>query len=184
MVLEEKTLSSSYIYKGTILNLRKDQVTTRNGTSTREIVEHGGGAAIAALDEEGRLIMVRQYRKAAESFLLEVPAGKREGEEPFLETAKRELQEETGYVAKEMLPLTSMYLAPGYSEEVLALFLATGLTSGKMHLDPNEAIDCEAYALPDLKRMIRSGEIRDAKTIVAVLATEDFLREHPHGAEK
>ena len=125
MTFEEKTISSERIYEGAIINLRRDEVTVQNGTSYREIIEHNGGAVLAAVTDEGKMVMVRQYRKPAGRVMLEVPAGKIDsGEEP-LSAAIRELKEETGYTATEVKFMTSFYPSVGYSEEVLYLYLCT-----------------------------------------------------------
>ena len=170
MTFEEKTIESERIYEGRILNLRRDKVhVVGDKVSHREIVEHRGGVTIAALTDDGKMVMVRQFRKAAEKVLLEAPAGKLdEGEDPAT-AAVRELKEETGYTAKSMTYLTSFYSSVGYSEEVLHLYLATGLTPGETEFDSNEAIDIYEYDLGDLKRMVLSGEIEDSKTIAAIM---------------
>ncbi|MEG1584807.1 MAG: NUDIX hydrolase, partial [Anaerovorax sp.] len=124
MVFEEKTISSERIYEGAILNLRKDKVHVKEGrTSYREIVEHNGGVALAALTEEGKLVLVRQFRKAAEEVALEVPAGKIEqGERDHELAALRELKEETGYTAENLELLSSFYSSIGYSTEMIHLY--------------------------------------------------------------
>lgn len=172
MVYEEKTISSERIYEGAILNLRKDRVYVKGDkVSNREIVEHNGGVAIAALTDEGKMVMVRQFRKAAEKVVLEVPAGKIElGEDPAL-TAVRELKEETGYTPAHCEHLTSFYSSIGYSTEKIHIYLATGLTPGETDFDDNEAIDMEEYWPEELLRMIDDGEIEDGKTITAILLT-------------
>ena len=173
MVFEEKTISSERIYEGRILNLRKDKVHVRdNKTSYREIVEHNGGVALAAVTKEGKMVMVRQYRKAADKAILEVPAGKIEKDEDHRLTAERELQEETGYTAGKMEYITSFYSSIGYSTEVIYLYFASDLTPGDTNFDDNEAIDILEYSLPELRRMIFTGEIEDAKTICAILLAE------------
>lgn len=172
MVYEEKTISTERIYEGAILNLRKDKVYVKGDkTSYREIVEHNGGVAIAALTDEGKLVMVRQFRKAAEKVMFEVPAGKIEpGEEPEV-TAVRELKEETGYTAAACQYLTSFYSSVGYSTEKIYIYLATGLVPGETHFDENEAIDREEYHLSELRDMISDGRIEDGKTMLAILLT-------------
>lgn len=177
MVFEEKTISSERIYEGAILNLRKDKVQVRDQkTSYREIVEHNGGVAIAAVTQEGKMVMVKQYRKAAEKAVLEVPAGKIEKEETdHLLTAMRELKEETGYTAGRIELITSFYSSIGYSTEVIYLYFATDLTPGDTDFDENESIDIFEYDLPLLKRMIFNNEIEDAKTITAILLAESIL---------
>jgi ADP-ribose pyrophosphatase len=170
MIFEEKTISSDRIYEGKILNLRRDKIIdVRGKASYREIVEHGGGVAIAAVTEENRMILVRQFRKAAEKAILEVPAGKIEkGEDPIM-TAARELKEETGYTAAKLEHITSFYSSVGYSEEVIHLYYAKGLSPGETDFDDNEAIDIEEYDVARLKRMVLEGEIEDAKTVAAIL---------------
>ena len=169
MTFEEKTLKSEKIYKGAIINLRRDKVTVQGGTSYREIIEHNGGAVIAALTEDKKLVMVRQYRKPADKVMLEVPAGKIDPGEKPLEAAVRELKEETGYTAEKVEFLTQFYPSVGYSEEMLYLYLCTGLTPGETNFDENEAIDIEEVELDRLFKMAMSGEIDDAKTLIAIL---------------
>ena len=169
MTFEEKTLKSEIIYQGAIINLRRDKVTVQGGTSYREIIEHNGGAVIAALTEDKKLVMVRQYRKPADKVMLEVPAGKIDPGEKPLEAAVRELKEETGYTAEKVEFLTQFYPSVGYSEEMLYLYLCTGLTPGETNFDENEAIDIEEVELDRLFKMAMSGEIDDAKTLIAIL---------------
>jgi ADP-ribose pyrophosphatase len=173
--IEEK-LKSEMIYEGGILNLRRDEVTVRTGTSYREIVEHRGGSAIGALDEDGCMIMVRQYRYALSDVLLEVPAGKREADESGLDVARRELKEETGYSAGRIDFLMEFAPTPGYSEEVLSIFLARDLTPGKTHFDPNESIEIYKISLSELVDMVMQGKIIDGKTIATILAVDRYVR--------
>jgi len=170
MIFEEKTIASEMVYEGKILNLRKDTVENVSGTtSKREIIEHDGGVALAAVTEDGGMVMVRQYRQAAGKVLLEVPAGKREkGEDPSV-TAARELKEETGYTASDIRLLTSFYSTCGYSEEIIYIYLCRGLTPGETEFDDNEAIDVVEYKLTELYSMVINGEIEDGKTIIAIL---------------
>lgn len=175
MTFEEKTIKSERIYEGKIINLRKDKVVVLHGTSEREIVEHNGGAVLAAVTPEGKLVMVRQYRKPAGRVMLEVPAGKIDpGEKPEV-TAARELKEETGYTAGKVEYLMDFYPSVGYSEEVLYLYLCTELTPGETSFDENEAIDIEEYEIDELCGMVMRGEIHDAKTIIAILAVKNLL---------
>ncbi len=181
MVYEEKTLKSERIYEGHILNLRKDTVTVINGESEREIVEHNGGAVIAAIKDDGKIVMVRQYRKAAGRIMLELPAGKRDGEEDYLETAGRELREETGYTAENIRFITRMYTSPGYTEEVLYLYLASDLVPGDTDFDENEAIDIEEYPLDEAVAMVLSGEIEDGKTQTGILMAKAIIDREKSG---
>jgi len=159
------------IYKGAILNLRKDTVTVKGGhTSHREIVEHSGGVLIVAVAPDGRIPMVRQFRKATESVMFELPAGKLDpGDTDPLEAAKRELREETGYTAAKWTHLVSFYTSVGYSTELLHTYLAEELTAGETDFDDNEAIDIELCAPEALYEMIDRGEITDGKTLAALV---------------
>ena len=173
MVFEEKTLSSEKIFEGKIINLRKDKVTTVNGTSYREIVEHKGAAVLAAVTDEGKMVMVRQFRKPAEKVMLEAPAGKIDPGEDAETAALRELREETGYTAGKIEFLTKFYPCVGYSEEVLHLYLCTELTAGETEFDENEAIDIEEMDIDELFKMAMNGEIDDAKTAIAIFMVRE-----------
>ncbi len=177
MTFEEKTIKSERIYEGAIINLRRDEVTVQNGTSMREIIEHNGGAVLAAVTGEGRLVMVRQYRKPAGRVMLEVPAGKIDPGESAEAAAKRELKEETGYTAGKIKFLMQFYPSVGYSEEILYLYLCTDLTSGETNFDENEAIDIEEYEINRLHKMVMDGDVQDAKTIIAIMTVKNLLEE-------
>lgn len=177
MTFEEKTLETERIYEGKIINLRCDKVTVENGTSYREIIEHNGGAVLAAVTDEGKMIMVRQYRKPAERVMLEAPAGKIDKGETPLETATRELKEETGYTPAKVEYMTEFYPSVGYSEEVLYLYLCTGLTAGETCPDENEALDVLAMDVDELYQMVMKAEICDAKTIVAIMMVKALIEE-------
>jgi ADP-ribose pyrophosphatase len=170
MAFEVKTLSSEIIYEGKILNLRKDTVETANGSvSYREIVEHSGGVAVAAITHDNKMVMVRQFRNPAGRIVLEAPAGKREKDEDPAETAERELKEETGYTASNIKLLTKFFASVGYSEEVIHIYLCTGLTPGETEFDDNESLDIIEYDLDELYQMVLRGEVEDSKTIIAIL---------------
>ncbi len=168
MTFEEKTLSEERIYEGKIINLKKQKVTVKSGTSYREIIEHSGGAVIIAVTGERRMAMIRQFRKPAGKVMFEVPAGKIDPGEDPMDAAVRELKEETGYTASSVRYLTRFYPTVGYSEEVLYLYLMEGLTPGETDFDENEAIDMEDWSIDDLHQMVMRGEIDDAKTIIAI----------------
>ena len=177
MTFEENTIKSERIYEGAIINLRRDEVTVQNGTSMREIIEHNGGAVLAAVTGEGRLVMVRQYRKPAGRVMLEVPAGKIDPGESAEAAAKRELKEETGYTAGKIKFLMQFYPSVGYSEEILYLYLCTDLTPGETNFDENEAIDIEEYEINRLHKMVMDGDVQDAKTIIAIMTVKNLLEE-------
>ena len=171
MVFHESTLSSEEIFNGKIIRVRKDKIRTKGGgESYREIVEHPGGVAIAALVDNDKMVLVRQFRKAAEQVLLEIPAGKIEKGELPEKTAVRELKEETGYTASEMKHLFTFYSSPGFSSEKIYLYLAKDLVSGEAEPDENEHVETAQYDIKTLVQMIEKGEIIDGKTIVAIQA--------------
>ena len=176
MDLTEKCLESREIYKGRILRLRVDTVALPNGkTSLREIVEHPGGVGILALDENGCVPLVTQYRYAFSRTLLEIPAGKREpGEEPFT-TARRELKEEVGATAAEWQPLGEIIASPGCYDEVLHLYLARDLVQKQQHLDEDEFLNVVTMPFEELTRQVMEGTVIDAKTVAAVLKTKVLL---------
>ena len=171
MNLEEKQLSSNYLFKGRIINLRQDTALLPNGnTATREVVEHPGGVCVAALTDNDELLFVRQWRYPYMEETLEIPAGKRDKkDEDPLECGKRELQEETGAVAQSYIDLQPLYPTPGYINEVIYCFLATGLTFGEQNPDEDEFLDVLRIPLDEAVEMVLSGEIKDAKTQIAVL---------------
>ncbi|KKX56891.1 NUDIX hydrolase [Brevibacillus borstelensis] len=174
--LYEKTISSQTIYEGKVITLKVDEVLLPNGhTAKREIVTHQGAVAVMALTDEGKLVAVRQFRKPLEQVIVELPAGKLEpGEEP-LACAKRELQEETGYQAKDYTLLSSFFTSPGFANEILHLYLATGLTKGESQPDEDEFVEVLELTLEEAHELHRLGEIRDAKTVAALFAWENRL---------
>jgi ADP-ribose pyrophosphatase len=168
---EEKSISSQTIYEGKIVRLQLDEVELPNGKkATRELVKHPGAVAILPLTDDGRMIVVEQYRKPLERSIVEIPAGKLEpNENPDL-CAQRELKEETGFVASKMSHLSSFYTSPGFADELLHLYIAEGLTAGESTPDEDEFLDYRAITLEEAYQMIQSEEIRDAKTIMAIYA--------------
>lgn len=175
MTFTEETLESEKIYEGAILNVRKDIVTVKDGnTSFREIVEHNGGAAVVAIKDDGKVVMVKQFRKPFERVMLEIPAGKtEEGEDPR-ETVIRELKEETGYTAENVELLCKYAPSVGYLTEVLYIYKATGLTPGETNFDPQEAIDQVELPLEEVVEMIKAGDIVDGKTMTGILLTNQL----------
>jgi len=175
MITKEKTLSSEIIYEGAILNLRKDKVTVKDGrTSYREIVEHNGGVVILGVTGSGRIPMIRQYRKAAEQIMFELPAGKLEKGEDPMEAAIRELREETGYTAGRIRHAASFYPTVGYSEEILHVYFAEDLTAGDTDFDENESIDIEEFVPEKLYELIDAGCMNDGKTLIALLLYRNY----------
>ena len=165
----EETTESESIYEGYILNLRVDTVKLPGGgTAKREIVEHNHSVVIVALDEQDRVVLVRQFRKPSEELLLEATAGTlEEGEDPD-HCAERELEEETGYVAGRMKGIGGFWMTPGFCTEFMHAYLATDLRPGTVNQDEDEAIEVVKVPKGQIREMIRSGQIRDAKSIAAL----------------
>ena len=170
MELTEKTLSSEKIFDGRILHVRRDTVLLPNGhQSTREVVEHPGGVCVLALDDQERVLVVSQFRYPYGEVLRELPAGKLEyGEDPA-QAAIRELREETGAVAGTFQPLGELYPSPGYCGEIIRMYLARDLSFGDTDPDEDEFLGLERVPFSQLVEQVLSGEIKDAKTIAAVL---------------
>ena len=170
MDMTEKTLTTQEVYHGRIIRVRRDEVLLPNGnTSVREVVEHPGGVGILALEEDGSVLLVRQYRYAVGRHLWEIPAGKREkGEEPFV-TAQRELAEEVGATAAKWTDLGQIIASPGCYAEVLYLYLAEGLTFGAQHLDQDEFLQVQFVPFAEVVEQCMRGELQDGKTVTAVL---------------
>lgn len=167
---EEKTLKRDTIFEGRIISLYLDEVTLPNGkTSTREIVKHPGAVAIIALTNDSKMLMVEQFRKPLERTLVEIPAGKLEsGEDPAV-CAKRELAEETGYSCDGLVHLTSFYTSPGFADELLHIYLATGLKKeGSLQLDEDEFVNLMEVTYEEAVKFVEEKRIYDAKTIYAV----------------
>ena len=170
MELTEKTVSSQSIYDGKILRLRRDEVLLPNGhRSLREVVDHPGGVCVLAIDSQGRALLVRQFRYPYGQVLTELPAGKLEyGEDPDA-AARRELREETGAAAGDFRSLGELYPSPGYCGEIIRMYLAKDLSFADARPDEDEFLDVERVPFSQLGEQVLSGEIRDAKTIAAVL---------------
>ena len=182
MDLRGKTVKINYVYRGKIVNLRCDDASLPDGRPCRrEMIEHPGGACVLSV-HEGKIALVRQFRYVYQEELLEIPAGKLEkGEDPML-AAKRELEEETGLVAERLKPLFTLYPTPGYTNEKIYIYEAEGVKKGSQHLDEGEFLNVVFLPVEEAARMIENGEIRDAKTIVAV---QHYLLSHqdlPHSA--
>lgn len=176
MNFEEKTISTENIYDGRIIKVRKEMIELPDGRiADRELIAHPGGVGVIAVDENRQVFMVDQYRIAARSMMLEIPAGKLEyGEDP-LECGKRELIEETGYKGSEFTHLGEYYATPGYCEEKLNIYLAGNLEFVGQHLDDGEFLNVKKYDLDELYQMVMDNKIYDAKTAIAILKAKAIL---------
>lgn len=170
MNLIEKQISSETIYDGKIIKVCKDTALLPNGNcAIREIVKHSGGICIAPLTENNELIFVKQFRYPYNEILLELPAGKRDNNEDPVEGAKRELKEETGATAEKIVSLGQLYPTVAYCDEIIWLYLATGLKFGEQKLDEDEFLSVTKIPLDVACEMVLKGEIKDSKTQVLIL---------------
>lgn len=175
MVYEEVTIKSEEIYSGKVVNLKVDTVELPDKKySKREIVQHSGGVGVVAIKGDN-IILVKQYRKAVEKELIEIPAGKLELNEEPIETARRELQEETGYLSNDLRYLTEFYPTPGYCTEKIHIFITYDIVAGEQDLDEHEYIEVMEVPIKEAYEMVIKGEIVDAKTIIGILGLVDSM---------
>ena len=174
-----KRLERTLIAKGAIIDYYRDTMQIPNGNIAKwDLIDHKGAAAVVAVRDDGKLLMVRQYRNALERETIELPAGGLNGAgEPTIEAAARELEEETGYVSTNLELLNSIYTTVAFCNEKIDIYLARDLQKGKQHLDEDEFLNVEAWAVDDLVQMILERKIQDSKTICGILTyVIKFLR--------
>jgi 8-oxo-dGTP pyrophosphatase MutT (NUDIX family) len=165
------------VFTGRVLQVNVEEVRLPNDhVATLDMVHHPGGAAIVALDDGGRICLVRQYRHAANGYIWEIPAGKIDHQEPPLQTAKRELEEEAGRLAQEWRSLGDFLPSPGFLTEVVHLFLATGLSEVSNRLEASEVLEAHWLPFEQVMQMAQSGELRDGKTLAALLRASAQVR--------
>ena len=163
-------LSTESVYEGRLLKVRVETVRVRGGqTVTRDVIEHPGSVSILPIDDEDQVLLVRQYRPAVAQTLLEIPAGTLEPGESPEETALRELREEIGMRAERLRAIGSYYLVPGYSSELMHAYVASGLSSAPLPRDLDEEIRLESIPFTELVKQVSRGDLRDVKTVSAVL---------------
>lgn len=169
---EVRRVKRELAYKGTVLNVYKDYMEFANGnTAEWDYIHHDGAAAVVPVMDDGRILMVRQYRNALERYTIELPAGKLDDpDEKGIVCASRELEEETGYRSENLEWLITLRTTVAFCNEKIEIFIARNLISSRQHLDEDEYIDVKAYTLEELKGMIYSGKIEDSKTVSAILA--------------
>ena len=176
MIVKEKTISSDRIYTGKTISLRVDTVEIENrGYQKREIVEHLGAVAIVAINDENKVILIKQFRKPIEQVIWEIPAGKLEIGESPKECAIRELKEETGYSAKNIKLMHKFFTSSGFSNQKIYIFLATGLTKGEPDFDEDEFIEKYEVDIDEAKNMVMNNEIEDAKTTIGILLAKELI---------
>ncbi len=176
--LREEVISRQQIFDGRIMDVQKWTVRLPNGGEAfREIVLHKGASAVVPVDGEGNTYLVRQYRTPIDRILTEIPAGKLDyiGEDR-LEAAKRELKEETGFSAENWTHLTDMVTTPGFTNELISVYLARGLTKGQTHMDEDEFIDLVKLPLDEAVEMVKRGEITDGKSIVGLMLAQAAIK--------
>lgn len=169
-------LRSEMIYQGRVFGLRRDEVVEPSGLrATREVITHPGSVVVLPVLPDGRIVMIRQYRHATRQYLWELVAGRKEPAETPKQGAARELLEETGYRAKRFKVFLDVFPTPGFLEERMYLLMAEGLTAGEAQPEEDEKIEVRAYRVNELKQMIKSGQLRDAKSIAGILYYVTFL---------
>ena len=170
MQFNEKTKNSTVLYDGKILTLTKDEVILKNGkTALREVVHHSGGSTVLC-EKDGKILLVKQFRYPYKKELLELPAGKLNKGETPKETAIRELREEAGVVCKDVELLFECYPSPGYTDEVIYIYKATDFTFTSQNLDEDEFLSAVWIDKEKLKEMVKNKEIKDGKTLIALLS--------------
>ena len=174
----ERTIKTRRIFKGRIVGLREDTVKLSNGVvSKREIVEHPGAVAVIAVTKDKKLVLIKQFRRSANKVLLEIPAGLVHKGERWLDGAKRELTEETGYSAGKIKEIFRGYSSPGYSTEVIRFYVATELEEAEQNCDHDEMIEVYPYPLKKCLELVKRGKISDNKTIVGILAANIWIKQ-------
>ncbi len=174
--LFEKELTREFVFRGRIFDAALCRAELPDGTEVgREVICHSGGVSVLPLEDDGMVTMVRQFRYGVQDVTLEIPAGKLEKGEDPLEAAKRELSEETGFTAEEIIPLHINYPSPAILSEIIYVYLARGLKKGDAHPDEGEFISVERYHISELVEMVMQGKITDGKTQIAILKTARML---------
>ena len=172
----EKQISSEMKFDGRLIKVTFDVADVNGKEAWREVVHHPGASAIVVIDDQGRIVMERQFRYALDRGLLEIPAGTLDGAVDPLHCAKRELEEETGYKASEWISLGAIATSPGFCNEVIHLYVAKGLSKGETNWDDDEYVELEYYTFDELMEAIRKEEIKDAKTLAALALAMPYIK--------
>lgn len=175
-IKKEQLITRHDIYKGRIIHVFQDDVKINGRKASREVVDHCGGAAVLPVTDDGKFLFVRQYRYPIEQALLEIPAGKMDGNESGDVCAARELTEETGYTGK-LTHLGDVYTSPGFCNEILHLYLADHLAFKGQHLDPDEYLDVIALSREEVQDLMQKGQLSDAKSLAAIALADRILKD-------
>jgi ADP-ribose diphosphatase len=171
-----KVLSSKVLFRGLVFDVRRDRVIEPGGIkAVRELVVHPGSVVVLPVFPDGRILLIRQFRYVAGQYLWELVAGHKEKNESFAQGARRELQEEAGYTAQHLTKMLEIYPSPGLLSERMVIFLARGLKKGQPHPEADEKIIPRLLTLSEAKRWIKSGKIRDAKSVAGILYYATFV---------
>jgi len=172
-----KVLKSTMVFRGKVFGVRRDEVQEPQGVrATREVITHSGSVVVLPVFDDGRILMIRQYRHAARQFLWELVAGRIDQGESVKEAAARELKEETGYRANRFSEFLDVFPSPGFLEERMHILLAEGLTAGEAEPEADEKIFSHSYTVGELQGMMKTGKLRDAKSIAGILYYLTFLQ--------
>jgi hydrolase, NUDIX family len=174
--MQERKLSSEMKFDGKLIKVTYDVAEVNGKEAWREVVHHPGASAVVAIDDDGRIIMEKQFRYALNDYLLEIPAGKLDAGEDPLVCAKRELEEETGIIASEWISLGTIATSPGFCNEVIHLYVAKGLSKGEIHWDEDEYVEVERYTFDELLQRIKEEKIKDSKSLSALLLAMPYLK--------
>lgn len=172
-----RILNSRIVYQGAVFGVRRDEVEEPDGLrTTREVITHPGSVVVLPVFKDGRILMIQQYRHATRQYLWELVAGRIDGGETPKQGAARELKEETGYTAKRFTTFLAIFPTPGFLEEKMYLLLAEGLTAGEAEPEEDEKIISRAFTVKELKQMMRTGKLKDGKSIAGILYYLEFLK--------
>jgi len=172
-----RVVKSKMVFRGNVFGVRRDEVVEPGGVrAIREVITHPGSVVVLPVFEDGRILMIRQYRHATRQYLWELVAGRIDEGATVNKAAARELKEETGYKARRFREFLDMFPTPGFLEERMHLLLAEGLTEGEAEPEADEKIISHAYRVEELKQMMKNGKLRDGKSIAGILYYLTFLR--------
>lgn len=177
MTKSAKRIDRKEVFSGKIFKVAEDTIEFPNGTKAKwDVLLHEGAAAIVPIDNDGKIVLVEQYRCVKDGVILEIPAGKLEKDEDPAICAAREMEEETGYKPRKVTRVGSIYSAVGFSDEIVEIFVAEGLEEGTMNLDPDEYVSVKKFTLQEVIDMILSGKIKDSKTISAIFMVKEMAQ--------